>query len=96
MSDMPLVRADNISMHFQVGSSFLGGKRKTLKAVDNVSLMIRRGETFGLVGESGCGKTTSLRMINRMVEPTAGTVLIDGDDVAALDPVRLRRRIGLK
>ncbi len=84
MSDMPLVRADNISMQFQVGSSFLGGKRKTLKAVDNVSLMIRRGETFGLVGESGCGKTTLGRLLVRLYEPSEGSLHYDGQDITAL------------
>lgn len=63
-------------------------------AVLDLDLVIPAHQVTVLVGSSGSGKTTVLRMINRMVEPTAGTVLIDGDDVAALDPVRLRRRIG--
>ena len=85
MSDMPLVRADNISMHFQVGSTFLSGKRKTLKAVDNVSLMIHRGETFGLVGESGCGKTTLGRLLVRLYEPSEGSLHYDGQNITALN-----------
>ena len=63
-------------------------------AVDDVSLDIRGGAVTVLVGSSGCGKTTLLRMINRMVEPTSGRVLIDGEDVADRDPVELRRGIG--
>ncbi len=63
-------------------------------AVDDFSLVIPSRKTTVLVGSSGCGKTTILRMINRMVEPTGGTVEIDGEDVAGLDPVKLRRRIG--
>jgi osmoprotectant transport system ATP-binding protein len=63
-------------------------------AVDDVSLTVPTGKTTVLVGSSGCGKTTLLRMVNRMVEPTSGAVLIDGMDVASSRPVELRRRIG--
>jgi osmoprotectant transport system ATP-binding protein len=63
-------------------------------AVDNLSLSCATGEITVLVGSSGCGKTTTLRMINRLVEATSGTVTIDGTDVRSSDPVRLRRTIG--
>ena len=63
-------------------------------AVSNLDLVIPAHQTTVLVGSSGCGKTTILRMINRMVDATSGTIEIDGDDVATLEPVRLRRRIG--
>ena len=63
-------------------------------AVDDFSLVVPTGRTTVLVGSSGCGKTTLLRMVNRMVTPTAGRVLIDDEDVAGTDPVKLRRRIG--
>ena len=63
-------------------------------AVDSFSATIERGSVTVLLGSSGCGKTTLLRMVNRMVEPTAGRVLVDGQDVAATDPVALRRSIG--
>ncbi len=63
-------------------------------AVDDFSLVIPARQVTVLVGSSGSGKTTLLRMINRMVDPTSGTVLIDGEDVAAVAPVALRRRIG--
>ncbi|MBD8080635.1 ABC transporter ATP-binding protein [Cellulosimicrobium arenosum] len=63
-------------------------------AVDDFSLVIPPRKTTVLVGSSGCGKTTLLRMINRMVEPTAGTIEIDGESVMDKDPVRLRRGIG--
>ena len=63
-------------------------------AVDDFSLTIPSRETTVLVGSSGCGKTTLLRMINRMIDPSAGKILIDSDDVSNLDPVRLRRSIG--
>lgn len=63
-------------------------------AVDDFSLTVPSRSTTVLVGSSGCGKTTLLRMVNRMVDPTSGAVLIDGEDVAGVDPVALRRRIG--
>ncbi len=63
-------------------------------AVDDLSLEVERGEIVVLIGPSGCGKTTSLRMINRMVEPSAGAILLDGRDVTSYDPVQLRRGIG--
>jgi len=63
-------------------------------AVDGVDLDIARGEFLVLVGPSGCGKTTTLFMINRLVAPSGGEVLIQGEDISTLDPVALRRRIG--
>ncbi len=65
-----------------------------LPAVDNVTMDIREGETVILVGPSGCGKSTLLKMINRLIEPTAGRIRIGGEDVTDMDPVRLRRKIG--
>ena len=64
------------------------------RAVDDFSIVIPSRKTTVFVGSSGCGKTTLLRMINRMVEPTAGSIEIDGEDIAAAQPVQLRRRIG--
>jgi osmoprotectant transport system ATP-binding protein len=63
-------------------------------AVDDVSFCVRQGETFVLLGTSGCGKTTTLRIINRLIEPTRGTVRIAGSDTAGIDPEKLRRGIG--
>jgi osmoprotectant transport system ATP-binding protein len=66
----------------------------TAAAVDGVSLDVARGECVFLVGASGCGKTTTLKLVNRLVEPDDGRVLVDGRDVAASAPHELRRRIG--
>jgi osmoprotectant transport system ATP-binding protein len=66
----------------------------TEPAVDRVSLSIRAGELVVFVGPSGCGKTTTMKMINRIIEPTSGQILIDGEDALRLDPVELRRSIG--
>ncbi|MGH8999576.1 MAG: ABC transporter ATP-binding protein [Acidimicrobiia bacterium] len=63
-------------------------------AVDGLDLDIPAGETCALVGPSGCGKTTTLKMVNRLVAPTSGRILVDGRDVAGVDPVALRRGIG--
>jgi osmoprotectant transport system ATP-binding protein len=62
--------------------------------LDRLSLDVERGETLILLGRSGSGKTTALRLINRMLEPTSGSILIDGQDTRGLDPIQLRRRIG--
>lgn len=74
-----------------VCKSFDGGKRF---AVDDVSLAVADGETLVLLGSSGCGKTTTLKMINRLIEPTSGRIEVGGQDVLQRDPVQLRRSIG--
>ncbi|MFF3394668.1 ABC transporter ATP-binding protein [Streptomyces sp. NPDC002669] len=63
-------------------------------AVDDLSFEVAEGELVTLVGPSGCGKTTTMKMVNRLTEPTEGRIFLDGDDISAIDPVRLRRRIG--
>jgi osmoprotectant transport system ATP-binding protein len=70
-----------------------GGKGDAA-AVQELSLLVPGGEVCVLVGPSGCGKTTTLKMVNRLVEPSSGRVLLDGDDISRRDPVELRRRIG--
>ncbi|CAD5899867.1 Carnitine transport ATP-binding protein OpuCA [Carnobacterium maltaromaticum] len=73
-----------------VSKVYKGGK----KAVDDVSLSFEKGEFIAFIGTSGSGKTTTMRMINRMIEPTSGQILINGEDIAKKDPVELRREIG--
>jgi len=75
----------------QVDKSFDGG---ATFAVHHLSLQIPDGETLVLLGSSGCGKTTTLKMINRLLEPTGGEIEVDGRSVLKMDPVELRRRIG--
>ncbi|MDQ3958428.1 MAG: betaine/proline/choline family ABC transporter ATP-binding protein [Actinomycetota bacterium] len=66
----------------------------TRPAVEELSLDVKKGDTVVLVGPSGCGKTTTMKMINRLIEPTSGSIVVDGTDVMKQDPVRLRRGIG--
>ncbi|WP_407550815.1 betaine/proline/choline family ABC transporter ATP-binding protein [Streptomyces sp. Pv4-95] len=63
-------------------------------AVDDLSFEVAKGELVTLVGPSGCGKTTTMKMVNRLIEPTSGSIHLDGEDISTLDPVALRRRIG--
>ncbi|MEU9101323.1 betaine/proline/choline family ABC transporter ATP-binding protein [Streptomyces sp. NPDC048361] len=63
-------------------------------AVDDLSFEVAEGELVTLVGPSGCGKTTTMKMVNRLIEPSGGRIFVDGEDIATVDPVQLRRRIG--
>ncbi len=79
---------------FEHVSKQYGGRSDGPAAVNDLSFSVPAGATCVLVGPSGCGKTTSLKMVNRLIEPTAGRILIDGQDIAAQNPVELRRGIG--
>jgi oligopeptide/dipeptide ABC transporter ATP-binding protein len=85
MADIPLLRVQNLKKHFPVTKGLL--LMKTIgwvKAVDDISFTLQQGETLALVGESGCGKTTTAKLILHLEQPTSGHVLIDGKDVHAL------------
>jgi peptide/nickel transport system ATP-binding protein len=90
-SAQPLLKVDGLSRRFVLGSRKPFAEKRYLHAVDNVSFSIARGETLGLVGESGCGKTTTGRLVLRLIEPTGGSVSFRGEDVLAKSPQEMRR-----
>ena len=78
----PILAVDGLKKYYPVRGGILGGKIGEIRAVDGVSFTLRKGETLGLVGESGCGKSTLGRALNRLEEPTEGSVLFEGRDLA--------------
>ncbi|MDM7255783.1 MAG: ATP-binding cassette domain-containing protein, partial [Paracoccus sp. (in: a-proteobacteria)] len=87
----PLVEVENLKMYFPITAGLLRRKVGDVKAVDDVSFTIYEGETLGLVGESGCGKSTAGRALLRLYDPTAGRIVIDGRDVTRAGATELRR-----
>jgi peptide/nickel transport system ATP-binding protein len=85
------LRVEGLKKHFHQGGGLLGGSKLTIRAVEDVSLTVPSGVSVGLVGESGCGKSTVSRTILRLVEPDAGQITFDGVDVRAAAPAALRR-----
>jgi oligopeptide/dipeptide ABC transporter ATP-binding protein len=90
-ADDSLLRVEDLVKEFVVGGGGLRGRTQVIRAVDGVSFDVARGETFGLVGETGCGKSTIGRCIIRLQEPKSGRVFFDGLDVLALDRAEIRR-----
>ncbi len=87
----PILKVQNLKVFFPVKKNFFGKTLLQFNAVDDVSFEIMKGETIGLVGESGCGKTTLGRALIRLIEPTAGNILFEGKDIAHIEKKEMRR-----
>lgn len=86
----PLLEVENLGKHFPVTAGLLRRQVAAVKAVDGVSFSVRKGETLGLVGESGCGKSTTGRMIMRLLDPSFGKITFEGQDITSMSQGRLR------
>ncbi|NVI91889.1 ABC transporter ATP-binding protein [Actinomadura sp. BRA 177] len=86
----PLLEVENLGKHFPVTAGLLRRQVAAVKAVDGVSFAVRKGETLGLVGESGCGKSTTGRMIMRLLDPSFGKISFEGQDITKMSQSRLR------
>ncbi len=96
MSYAPVLQVEGLVKHFPIHGGLLQRQVGAVRAVDGVTFSIRRGETLGLVGESGCGKSTIGKVVLKLIEPTAGKIVLAGEDVTALKPGAMwthRRRI---
>jgi len=89
---MNLLEIQNLKVHFPVQQRLFGRAKEYVRAVDDVSFAIAPGETVGLVGESGCGKTTLGRAVIKLIDPTAGRIVFEGEDIAGLTGAHLRAR----
>src|SRR6516165_12110008 len=82
---MAVIEAAGLTKHFRAKRGIFGGNRGVVRAVDGISFMIKRGRTLGVVGESGCGKTTTAKLVLGLEEPTGGAILFEGMDLKRLD-----------
>jgi peptide/nickel transport system ATP-binding protein/oligopeptide transport system ATP-binding protein len=92
MTEPASLEVKNLVMHFPIHGGLLQRRKGVVKAVDGVSFSIRRAETLGLVGESGCGKTTVSRMVLKLIDPTSGRILLGGVDVTDLSAAAMWKR----
>ena len=91
MADVPLLKVNELVKEFPLGRGLFARTRARVRAVDGVSFTVSRGETFALVGESGCGKTTLGRLILRLIEPSSGDIEFDGQNIQSLRGNQMRR-----
>ncbi len=89
-NEQPLLQVKNLKMYFPIRKGLFGRVVDHVRAVDDVSFDVYRGQTLGFVGESGCGKTTTGRAVMRLIDPTAGQIVFDGTDITKLDQAELR------
>ena len=88
--DAPILEVQDLKKHFPIQRGLFARQVGAIKAVDGISFHIHKGETFGLVGESGCGKSTTARLLIRLLEPTSGTIKFAGQDILKLDRSEIR------
>lgn len=91
MEKKVLLKVSNLKKHFQIRSGMLGKESGSVKAVDDVSFEVFEGETLGIVGESGCGKSTTGKTLMRLIEPTAGTIEFNGVNITTLSKKDMRK-----
>jgi oligopeptide transport system ATP-binding protein len=91
MDKTPLLRVNNLKKHFPIKKGMFGKTVGYVKAVDDVSFYVNEGETLGIVGESGCGKSTTGRVLMRLLEPTEGEIEFDGKDLTSLSHEEMRK-----
>ena len=84
----PLLQVRDLKKHYSAPRRWLAPPQPAIQAVDGVSFDVARGETLALVGESGCGKTTTAKSVLRLVQPTSGSVRLDGEELLTLGPTR--------
>ena len=92
MTASPLLEVSNLKKHYTSPKRWLMPSQPPIQAVDDVSFTVAKGETLSLVGESGCGKTTTAKSVLRLVEPTSGSVKLSGEELVGLSPAQMRQR----